>query len=136
MRENGSQKKRILIVEDEVSIGNFCRRVLCSAGFEADVATDGEKARQMIQCKDYDLFLVDLRLPILNGRELYNWLKITYPQSAARVIFMTGSIASETTDEFLKSSSRPVLLKPFTLAEMELMVKQALGRIEGSQQVE
>lgn len=133
MEKDKSQKKRILVVEDEVSTGNLCRRVLGFAGLEVDVAVDGEKAQQMIQKQEYALFLIDLRLPVLSGRELYGWLKDTYPSSATKVIFMTGSTANEATAEFLKSAGRPVLLKPFSVDQLESMVKETLRQVEGWQ---
>ncbi len=63
--------KRILVVEDEQVISNLCLRVLGKEGFEVDIASDGEEAQGKIEASQYDLLFIDLRLPKVNGEELY-----------------------------------------------------------------
>lgn len=130
------QHRRVLVVEDEVSIGAICRRVLGAAGLEVAVAADGGTAKEMIQLHRYDLYLVDLRLPVLSGRELYSWLTSEYPEHSTRVLFMTGSTVSDPTAQFLESTGRPVLLKPFSVHQLESMVEETLHRLYGGQESE
>ena len=122
--------KRILVVEDELSIGNMCRRVFTGEGFEVDVAVNGRVAQDMIEGKQYDLCLIDMRTPKMNGEELYQWLQKKYPQLTSRVIFTTGSVIGGDTMTFVEQSGRPFLPKPFTPKELTAVVEEALKQIE------
>ena len=63
-----AHKKRILVVKDEPVISNVCLRVLADEGFEVDVAVNGQVAEDMIEKSSYDLCLIDIRTPVINGR--------------------------------------------------------------------
>lgn len=130
MISSGTGRKRILIVEDEPAICQFCQRVLTEEGFEVDTAADGRIAQSMMRKREYDLYLIDLKLPVLGGKELYEWLQDEYPHSAARVVFITGSAIGQDTESFLKSSGRPVLLKPFTTEELKTIITQTLKAVD------
>jgi DNA-binding response OmpR family regulator len=121
-----STTKRILVVEDEPSIGNICQRVLTREGFEVEIAVNGTLAQEMIDKKQYHICLIDIRTPKLSGAELYQWLQKNYPQVANHVIFTTGSIIDEKTMAFIEQSGRPFLPKPFTPNELTAIVKEAL----------
>ena len=90
--------KRILVVEDEPAVSDLCRRVLTSEGFEVDIAVNGKVAQDMLEEKQYDLCLFDIKTPIMNGKELYQWLKEKHPQLASRVIFTTGELKTIVTE--------------------------------------
>ena len=130
MKTLGGSLKRILIVEDEPAICELCRRVLTGEGFEVDIAANGKVAQDMIEEKQYDLFLTDIKLPAMNGKELYQWLQEKHPQLASRVIFATGSVMGGDTQSFLEQAGRPFLLKPFTPDELKAMVKETLQEVE------
>jgi len=121
--------KRILIVEDEPAISDVCRRVLTSEGFEVDIAVNGKVAQDMIEEKQYDLCLLDIRTPAMNGIELYQWLKEKHPQLASRVIFTTVDVIGGDTQSFLEQSGRPFLLKPFTPDELRVIVRETLKEV-------
>ncbi|GAH16631.1 unnamed protein product, partial [marine sediment metagenome] len=74
MKNSSAGAKRILVVEDEPAICELCRRVLAGEGFEVDIAVNGKVAQDMIEDKKYDLFLIDIRLPEMDGKELYKWI--------------------------------------------------------------
>ncbi len=122
--------KRILVVEDEPAISQVCLRVLTGEGFEVDIASDGRIAHDMIEGKQYDLCLVGMRTPKMNGKELYRWLVKEYPQLVRRLIFTTGDMVGGDTDDFLEQAGRPVLPKPFTLDELKAIVRGTLKGIE------
>ena len=126
MTSRSVHRKRILVVDDEPAIGKICQRVLTNKGFEVDIAPDGRTAQAMISKQEYDLYLVDIRLPVMNGEEFYEWLEEEYPHSVSRVLFMTGSMIGQDTESFLKRSGRPVLPKPFTPDELKEMVNACL----------
>ena len=126
-RHNGAT--RILLVEDEPIIRYICYRVLDSDGFHLDMAENGRVARQKTQTDDYDLILVDLRTPMINGRELYGYLAEHRPKLAQRVIFTTGEIMEGESSRFLETSGMPYLAKPFTPDELRDMVKGRLKQL-------
>jgi DNA-binding response OmpR family regulator len=118
--------KRILVVEDEPSIGNMCQRVLTREGFEVDVAVNASLARDTIEKKEYHVCLVDIRTPQMSGVELYQWLQKKHPEAANRVIFTTGSLIGEETQAFIRESGRPFLPKPFTPGELTEIIEKSL----------
>ncbi len=122
--------KRILVVEDEPAISQVCLRILAGEGFEVDIAADGMVAQDMIEGKQYDLCLVGIRTPKMNGKELYRWLVKKYPQLVRRLIFTTGDMVGGDTKDFLEQAGRPVLPKPFTLDELKAIVRETLKGIE------
>ena len=71
----GYTGKRILIVEDEPTIGQVCRRTLRAEGVDVDIAPNGRVARAMMGKDTYDLYLVDIRTPEVNGMQLYRYLQ-------------------------------------------------------------
>jgi len=122
--------KKILVVEDEPGICEVCRRVLTGEGFEVDCAANGRVAQDMIEEKQYDLCLIDMRTPKMNGKELHQWLQKKYPQLAMRVIFTTGDVMGGDTQAFIEQSGKPFLPKPFTPNELRAIVQEALKQIE------
>lgn len=124
MKKPGNKEKSILIVEDESAIGELCHRVLSQHGFKVNIAGNGKVAQDMIKKKKYDLLLVDIRMPVMDGVELYQWLNEKHPQIARRVIFTTGSVLGQETLNFLGSTGKPFLLKPFSADELIGLVKK------------
>ena len=122
MRNYITNQTKILVVEDEEAIRKLCRRVLAGEGFEVDVAADGKVAKAMICEREYGLYLLDIKMPVLGGKELYEWLQEAHPSSAGRVIFTTGSAIGKDTQSFLRQSGRPVLRKPYTVEELKAII--------------
>ncbi len=126
--------KTALVVEDEQSIGKLCERVLTAEGFEVDIAVNGKVAQDMIKDiadkKQYELCIVDIRLPEMNGMELYDWMKDNSPQQAGVVIFTTGSVMQQDIVNFIEQSGRPYLPKPFTPADLRIVVSDAIKDAE------
>jgi len=129
MKTPDGSVKRILVVEDEPAISDVCRRVLISEGFEVDIAVNGMIAQDMIEEKQYDLCLIDMRTPSMNGKELYQWLEEKHPRLASRVIFTSGDVMAEDTQSFLEQAARPFLPKPFTPGELKAIVKETLRQM-------
>jgi DNA-binding response OmpR family regulator len=126
MNQPNSQSKRILIVEDEPSICQVCLRTLTAEGFEVDIAVNGAIAGKMIGETHYDLCIIDLRTPIMNGKQLYQYILENYPDFSGKIIFTTGDVLDEKLASMLKGTERPYLPKPFTPDELRAIVKEAL----------
>ena len=121
-----NQPQRILVVEDEPSICQVCLRTLAAEGFDVDIAVNGAIAGKMIGEVEYDLCLIDLRTPIMNGKELYQYILDKYPDFKGKIIFTTGDVLDEKLASMLKGAERPYLPKPFTPDELRSIVKEAL----------
>jgi len=128
MKNSGAGVKRILVVEDEPAICDLCRRVLTGEGLEVDIAVNGKVAQDMIENKKYDLFLIDIRLPEMDGKELYKWIHDVHLELINRVIFTTGSVIGGDTQTFLEQTAKPCLDKPFTPDELQTIVRETLRR--------
>lgn len=127
--ERSYKIKRILIVEDEPAICQVCRRILTAEGFEIDIAANGKLAQDMLGKKDYELCLIDLRTPVMNGKQLYEFIIEKHQKLIGRIIFTTGDVADISTKHFLDLSGRPVLPKPFTPDDLKVIVRETLGQI-------
>lgn len=130
MKSSRTGAKKILVVEDEPSISQVCLRTLTAEGFEVDTAIDGEMAQDMLGGKDYALCLIDIRTPVMNGKQLYQYMKEKYPELTNRVIFTTGDVLSGDTQSFLEQTGMPFLSKPFTPEELKTIIRETLRQIE------
>jgi DNA-binding response OmpR family regulator len=126
MSKLSASQKRILVVEDEPSLSRLCRQTLTGEGFAVDTAANGEVAKRMISKKDYDLILLDIKTPVMNGKQLYHYLKEKSPAMVARIMFTTGDTVSEENRVFIEQSGRPLLAKPFTPSELKETVARFL----------
>jgi DNA-binding response OmpR family regulator len=130
MKKTMAQPKIILMVEDEESIRVFCQRVLVGAGFEVDIVPNGRAGKAKIETQKYDLYIFDFKMPLMSGIELYNWMKRTFPERANRVLFITGSVIGDDSNQFVQSSGRPVLFKPFSMDELKGTVQACLNEAQ------
>ena len=115
--------KNLLVVEDEQVISNICYRVLTKEGFNVIQATDGNTAIELLNKHRFDLCLLDIRLPGIDGLELYRYICRKSPNLSLKVIFMTGDALSRNIQEFVNRSGRQLLEKPFTTDELLSAVK-------------
>ena len=130
MRSAGAKESKILVVEDEPAICRVCSRTLTSEGFEVDIAVNGSLADDMLESgKNYDLILIDIRTPVMNGRQLYESIVKKHPELVSRVIFTTGDVIGDN-KSFLEESGRLYLPKPFTPDDLKTIVEEALRQLE------
>ena len=129
MMNSEAEGKKILVVDDEQEITMVCMRTLVPEGYEVDTASDGSVAEEILTKRDYNLVLIDIRTPVLNGKQLFHYIKDCHPELVDGVIFTTGDITSNDTEQFLVQSGRPFLLKPFTLDELKSVVKETGDRL-------
>jgi CheY-like chemotaxis protein len=108
--------KRILIVDGNRFARRMLRSLLFSAGFDAEAAANEEVARDMLTKKEFDLLVIDIDMPAVNVREVYQCVKGEHP--SCKVIFMSASILDSDTQRFLKEANRPFLPKPFTVNQL------------------
>ena len=130
MKNSRVGARRILVVEDEPAICEVCLRALTSEGFDVDIAVHGVVAQDMLWEKDYDLVIIDIRTPVMNGKQLYQHIDEKHPDLVNGVIFTTGDVLGGDTQSFLQLTGRPFLPKPFTPDELKAIVRETLEGIE------
>jgi PAS domain S-box-containing protein len=109
-------RRRCLVVEDEPDVAETLRELIEREGFEVTVAANGTEAFFALDKEDFDLLFSDLRMPLLNGPELYERLCEIRPELVKHMAFVTGDTMGDSMDEFLSNCGRPILEKPFTRA--------------------
>ena len=125
-----TEPRTILVVDDEPSINLICSKVLTKAGHKVDIAINAQVAQEILTIWEYDLCLIDIRTPNMNGIELYQWLKEKRPAQAEQVIFTSGDVYSEDIEEGIDLSTKRFLPKPFTTVELENAVKEFFKEAE------
>jgi signal transduction histidine kinase/ActR/RegA family two-component response regulator len=115
---------RVLVIDDEEILLELTREILGSSGYAVETVSSGEAALDRIRENQYDIIICDWKMPGLNGRQVFERLQSTNPKMAARLIFMTADVMSESTQEFLKSNNKQCLSKPFSLKEFRSAVQQ------------
>ena len=88
MKSSISGEEKILVVEDEPGITQVCQRTLIAEGYQVDTAANGAIAQNMLLQEDYDLVIIDLRMPGLNGVETLR--KLWEMGQTARIYITTG----------------------------------------------
>ena len=115
---------KILIAEDEEPIANLIRMNLKKAGYACECAYDGQEAADRMEEGHYDLLLLDIMLPKINGYELMEYAKsIQLP-----VIFITTMDSTENKVKGLKMGAEDYLAKPFEIVELLARVEAVLRR--------
>ncbi len=110
--------KRILIVDDSAAVRRILGRILVDEGFSVNTAGDGIAAQDMLGKNEYDIVLVDMRMPIMSGIELYRRIEEKYHEVATKVVFMSVDMPDPKTQSFFTKVNRPFLLKPFTMDDL------------------
>src|SRR5882672_1098124 len=108
----------VLVVEDEPALAAAVSEALTDAGFVVDRAGDGEEALRRVRSKTYDLIVCDLKMPKIDGIRFYQRLADEDPDTARRVIFVTGDVAGTDAENFLQDSGCRWLAKPFRLGDL------------------
>ncbi len=129
MKNSNTKAIRVLVVEDEPVISRVCSQTLRGEGFTVDIVANGSLAEGMLEEKEYDLILIDIRTPVMNGKQLYQSILERHPEVVSGVIFTTGDMLSRNTKSFLEQSGRLFLPKPFTPDELKSIAREALRRI-------
>lgn len=117
---------RILIVEDEKRIQDFLSRGLESAGYAVDVAADGNTAVEMVHATEYDLIILDLNLPDIDGLQVLQ--KIRNRKVSPPVLILSARDAVDDRVKGLELGADDYLVKPFAFVELLARVRALLRR--------
>jgi DNA-binding response OmpR family regulator len=107
---------RVLLVEDEARIAGFIRRGLTENGYSVDVAADGEEALQWAKVASFDVIVLDVMLPLIDGLEVCRRLRAA--GDTTPVLMLTARDSVEDRVKGLDSGADDYLVKPFAFAEL------------------
>jgi two-component system NtrC family sensor kinase len=122
--------RRAIVIDDETEIAVLLGEILRNAGFQCEVATSGREGQAMISSRagGYDAVVCDLRMPDIDGPQLFAWIEANHPALAERTLFVTGDTLGPTAAKFLARCNRPVLEKPFSPADVVRLVREFTPR--------
>ena len=117
-RERDRSRPRVLVVDDEPVVLDLVDDVLSDRGFDVRRAQNGAQALERLQSSGFDAILIDLKMPDMSGRDLFEVIRDRHPEAAARVAFTTGDPDTVGLQRFLEASGLALLRKPFRLDEV------------------
>ena len=118
-------KSKILVVDDEALVRNSLEEILRLEGYEVVSVESGDAALNQIQQESYDLILLDLKMPGIDGIDVLKALSRLTPDT--RVILLTGHGSLESSIDALRIGAQDYLLKPASSSEILSSVARALA---------
>ena len=125
MRLARERQMRILVVEDEFKTADYLRKGLSESGYLVEVALNGLDGQHLIQESEFDLVILDVMLPGIDGWQL---LQIVRRKAQTPVLFLTARDAVEDRVKGLELGADDYLVKPFSYAELLARVRTLLRR--------
>jgi DNA-binding response OmpR family regulator len=116
---------KILLVEDETSLASFIQKGMASEGYDLKVAYDGQMGQRLFDQQPYDVVVLDVNLPLMNGFELCRYIKQHSPRQA--VLLLTALDALQDKESGFGAGADDYLVKPFEFRELLLRIR-ALAR--------
>jgi PAS domain S-box-containing protein len=117
---------RVLVVDDEPDVAGVLVDLLRAEQEQVDAVSDGRTALEKIERVAYDLILCDVRMPGLDGPELYRALRLLHPELLPRFVFLTGDTLNPESWEFVQQTGAPCISKPFDFDEVYRVIGRAL----------
>ena len=117
---------KAIVIDDEISVCEAVRAILEGEGIEVFTTTNSINAIEQIKGNNYDLIISDLKMPGMDGLELYDSIKETAPESIFIIITAYGTIQSAV--DAIKKGIYDYIPKPFTPDEVRIPVRRALER--------
>jgi PAS domain S-box-containing protein len=127
MAAGTSGGKRILVVDDEEVIVELYVQLLQALGHSIDTASTGLEALRKIEQNTYDLVISDIKMPKMNGIQLFEKAALAKPGMRNRFIFITGDMNSLTSQQFSTITDHPCLIKPVNIEKIESTIRELLG---------
>lgn len=122
-----SEKKKILVVDDEEDLSMIMAGVLEHAGFEVLTAVNGQLGLQMAQEHVPDLIFLDVMMPVMDGYQMCRFLKFDEELKHIPIVIVTARQGAEDKKTALDVGADDVIVKPFDPPDLVAMVKKFLG---------
>jgi DNA-binding response OmpR family regulator len=117
---------RILIAEDDRPVANFLSKSLQADQYAVDVAADGEEAKYMAENYDYDLLILDINLPKVNGYQVLSDVRVKKPHIG--ILLLTGNNQIPDRVKGLDLGADDYITKPFSLSELSARIRALMRR--------
>jgi two-component system, OmpR family, copper resistance phosphate regulon response regulator CusR len=117
---------RVLIAEDDLSLASYIRKGLAAEHYAADTSADGEQARALASECDYDLMILDLNLPRLDGVSVLRFLRTRKPSMP--ILVLSGRNRVEDRVQCLDLGADDYMSKPFSFTELSARIRALLRR--------
>lgn len=122
--------KKILLVEDEAHVVSFIKKGLSEEGFEVSVAFDGKTGLDLSLENNFDIIILDIMLPEMNGLEVCKNIRLK--NQTVPILFLTALGTSENIVLGLENGADDYLVKPFKFIELIARIKTLLRRTKGT----
>lgn len=122
--ENVSGGVRILVVDDEVIVGNRLKQIFEKMGYEVEVRTNGASALEVLGQKSFDIVITDLKMEGVDGMAVLGRVRELNP--ATKVIIITGYAQLETAEQAFQEGVFDFIAKPFRLDELKQVILRAV----------
>ena len=110
--------QKVLVVDDEPLVAELISRTLSDLGLQVLTAADGNEVIDRVDIQDFDIIILDFKMPELGGAQLFERIEAMAENVAPRVLFITGDIHSGQVSEIVRRTGNPVLRKPFVLEDL------------------
>ena len=120
-----SEKRKILVVDDEDALRTVLSGELVSEGYEVRTAADGDDAITNIQKDSFDLVLLDIKMPRMNGFEVLKFIKEKFPKT--KVVMLTGFADLKNAIESKKLGAEDFVSKPYDLVDLLTTIERVLS---------
>jgi PAS domain S-box-containing protein len=117
---------KVLVVDDELATLQLLSQILSGEGYEVKTVDNATDALERIKGERYSLILLDIKMPGMNGMELYMNIQKLARSLARRVVFITGDAIATVTRDFLSRTKVPYITKPFDAERLKNDIKQIL----------
>ncbi len=117
---------RVLVVDDEEVIRELLSDLLGMMEYTVDVVQDGAAALAKLSQHAYAGIVSDIKMPGMNGMELFREIRAQYPRMVDRIVFSSGDTMTPETRAFLEEAGRPYICKPFNLSDLRAVVSQVV----------
>jgi two-component system response regulator PilR (NtrC family) len=119
-------KDKILVADDEQSMREFLDIMLKKEGYKVSLASNGEEVAKLVDNDLFDLVLLDIRMPKLDGISALKKIKSNAPETI--VIMITAYASADTAIKAMKEGAYDYITKPFKVEEIKLIIKNALEK--------
>lgn len=120
-----ADKSRILVVDDEDALRIVLSSELSNSGYDVTSASDGEEAVTIIQNKKFELVLLDIKMPKMDGFEVLKFIKKNFP--TVKVIMLTGFADLKNAIESKKHGAEDFVSKPYDLVDLLTTIERVLS---------